>query len=112
MVIVVPLLRDRQAHGLAQALFEPGGDFLVLLEERLGVFAPLAHPLAVVREPRAALLNEVAFHALIDQVPLARDPLAVHHVELGLAEGRGDLVLYHLRTGAAADDRLAVLDGP
>jgi hypothetical protein len=43
--------------------------------------------------------------------PFLRDPLAVHHVELRLAERRRDLVLHDLHARAAADDLVAVLDG-
>src|SRR5690606_39405000 len=39
-----------------------------------------------------------------------RDTFAVHDVEFGLAERRGDLVLDHLHTGADTDGVLAVLD--
>jgi hypothetical protein len=49
--------------------------------------------------------------ALVDEITLSRDALAVHHVELGLAEGRCELVLDDLHAGAAADRGLAVLDG-
>ena len=39
-----------------------------------------------------------------------RDPFAVHHVELGLAERRRHLVLHHLDPRPAADHGVAVLD--
>src|SRR6185436_8835364 len=94
---------------------EPGldlrGHFLVLFQEGLGVFAALAEPLAAVGEPGPALLDDVALDALIDQVTLAGDPFAVHHVEFRFAERRCHLVLHDLRTRPATDHRLAVLDG-
>ena len=48
--------------------------------------------------------------AEIEQIARARDAFAVHHVELGFAERRRDLVLHDLHAGAAADDDVAVLD--
>ena len=48
--------------------------------------------------------------AEVEQVARLRDALAVHHVELGLAEGRRDLVLHDLHARAPADDDVAVLD--
>ena len=38
------------------------------------------------------------------------DPLFEQHVELGLLEGRGDLVLYHFHPHVVADHHLALLD--
>ncbi len=50
-------------------------------------------------------------HAHVDQAALAADALAVEDVELGLLEGRRDLVLDHLAAGAVADRFRAVLEG-
>src|SRR5947209_7737506 len=44
------------------------------------------------------------------QVAGPRDPFAVHHVELGFAEGRRHLVLDDLYTRAPADHDVAILD--
>ena len=43
--------------------------------------------------------------------PTSGDAFVVHDVELGGAEGRGDLVLDHTHAGAVADDLGAELDG-
>src|SRR6476660_4649883 len=70
----------------ADAVLDGGIDLGVVLEELLRVLAPLAEPLAAVREPCAALLDDALVDGEIEQIAGARDPLAVHHVELGLAE--------------------------
>src|SRR5690606_18661669 len=46
--------RGRQAHLTPQANFDVGRDRRVLPEERLHILTPLAEPIPVVREPRAA----------------------------------------------------------
>ena len=74
------------------------------------VLAALAEALAVVGEPGAALLDDPVLDAEVEQVAFARDALAVHDVELGLAERRRHLVLDDLDARAAADDLIAVLD--
>src|SRR5262245_9871381 len=60
----------------------------VVAERVLGVVAPLAQPLALVRVPRAGLVDDLVLDADVDQLAEFRDPLAVHDVELGLAERR------------------------
>ncbi len=50
-------------------------------------------------------------HAHVDQAALAADALAVEDVELGLLEGRRDLVLDDLDAGTVADRVRAVLEG-
>ena len=47
----------------------------------------------------------------VERVALAGDAFAVEDVELGVAEGSGDLVLDDLDLGAGADDDVAFLDG-
>src|SRR3989442_11423968 len=63
-------------------------DLRVLLEELLGVLAALPEPLAAVREPRARLLHDPLVDRQVQQIAGLRDALAVHHVELRLAERR------------------------
>src|SRR5690606_38705678 len=46
----------------------------------------------------------------VDEVAGPGDALVEHDVELGLAEGRGDLVLHHAGAGAVADGDVALLD--
>src|SRR3954463_14423124 len=99
-----------QAQLAADLLFDRLERGRVVLEELLDVLAPLAETLARVGEPRAALLDDLPIDGEIEQVAFLRDPLAVHHVELGLAERRRDLVLDDLDAGAAADHDVAVLD--
>ena len=83
----------------------------VFLQETLDVLAALAEALPAVGEPRPALLDDLVLDGNVDEVALAGHPLAVHDVELGLAEGRRHLVLHDLDAGAVADHVLAVLDG-
>src|SRR6185436_5288794 len=92
------------------AIFDRPGDVRVFLQELLRVFAALAQALAAVREPRAGLFDDSLVDADVEQIAPLRDALAVHHVELRLAEGRGDLILDDLHARAPADDDVAVLD--
>src|SRR5437762_2323347 len=92
------------------ALFDRLVDFRVFLQELLGVFAPLAEPLAAVGKPRAALLDDPLLDTEVQQVAGFGDPFAVHHVELGFPERGRDFVLHDLHAGAAADHDVAVLD--
>src|SRR5579885_3689439 len=98
---------------------ESGADLLLDLTRRLavalqvGARVVLALPdaIALVRVPRAGLLDDALRGAELDDLPFAGDPLAVHDLELRLAERRRDLVLHHLDAGHVADDLIAVLDG-
>src|SRR5437660_545027 len=66
--------------------------------------------LALIAEPRPALLDHVLRHAQIHEVAFARDAFAVNDVELSLAERRRQFVLYHLDFGPVTDHSLAILD--
>ena len=95
--------------GLTPAIPLPCGVWLrsppplgVLLEERLGVFAALAEPLAAVLEPGAVFSTTLRSTARSTRSPSA-DALVVHDVEFGFAERRRDLVLHDLHARAAAD---------
>src|ERR1051326_8321879 len=92
------------------AIFDGPGDVGVLFQELLRVFAALAQALAAIGEPRAAFLDDALVDADVDQVAVARHALAIHHVELRLAERRRDLVLHDFHARAPADDHVAVLD--
>src|SRR5581483_9605558 len=83
----------------------------VVDQELLGVLLALTELLALVRVPGARLLHDAHVDAHVDDRALAADALAVHDVELGLLERRGDLVLDHLDARAVADHLDAVLDG-
>src|SRR5512143_1405075 len=102
---------DGQAEALAQAAVDLLPDVLVVLQELARVLAALAHALAVEGVPGAGLLDDAVIDAEVQQVALLADALAVEDVELGLAEGRRDLVLHDLDLGPAAHDGVAVLQG-
>src|SRR5258708_30518404 len=90
------------AELLADLLVDRPEDLRVVLEELLGVLAPLAQALATVGEPGAALLDDALVDGEVEEIAGLGDPFAVHHVELRLAEGRGDLVLHDLHARPAA----------
>src|SRR3954463_8252578 len=91
-----------QAQLAADLLFDRLERGRVVLEELLDVFAPLAEPLARVGEPRAALLDDLPIDGQIEQLASLRDALAVHHVDLGLADRRRPFFLDDLDAGAPA----------
>src|SRR5206468_3054028 len=99
-----------EAQLLADFLVDRVEDRRVVLEELLGVLAALAEALAAVGKPGAALFDDALVDAEVEKIAGLGDAFAVHHVELSLAEGRGDLVFDHLHSSAAADDGIAVLD--
>src|SRR5260221_625825 len=73
--------------------------------------AALAQARVVIGEERAALGDDFQGGADVDQVADLGDALVVHDVELGLAEGRGDLVLGHAHAGAGAGHVRALFNG-
>src|SRR5918994_875652 len=95
---------------LADVALDALAQLQVILQGLLRVLAPLTEPLARVGEPRARLLDDAVRHREVEHVALARDALAVHDVELALAEGRRALVLDDLDLGPVADHSVAVLD--
>src|SRR3954468_710781 len=101
---------DDETEFLADLLFDRLEDRRVVFQELLDVFAALAETLTAEREPRPALLDDLAIDSEIEQVAFLRNPLAIHHVELGLAERRRDLVLDDLHASAAANNHIAVFD--
>src|SRR5438552_5091112 len=100
-----------QANGLAHFGFQLGGDVFVLFQELFGILAALPDALAAIAEPGARFFNDVVEHAQIEHVAGAADAFAVHDVELGLAEGRGGLVLNYFDLGTRADYAVALFDG-
>ena len=82
----------------------------VRLEEVLRGLAALAEPRLVEVEPRAGLRHDVHRDADVEQAAFLGDALAVHHVELGDAERRRDLVLHDLDADPVADRLRAGLD--
>src|SRR5262245_9242831 len=102
---------DGQSHDFTQSEFDASAIIRVVLEELFCVIPALAEPLALEREPCAALFDDVLVDGEIKQVAFARNALAVHDVEFGFPEGRRDLVLDDLGFCAAAGDFFTILDG-
>src|SRR4051794_9904488 len=86
------------------------GDLLVLVQEPLGVVAPLAEALGPVGEERAGLGDHVVLDPEVEDAARGRDALAELDVELSLAERGRDLVLDDLDPDAVADRLRAVLE--
>ena len=104
------LLLSDEADGFAHLAFHTHGDFFVLLEKRARILAALADAIAFVAVPRARFLDQVVLHGDVEHVALARNTFAIEDVELRLAEGRGNLVLYYLYLGAGADDGITIFE--
>src|SRR5438105_4787615 len=100
-----------QAHRLAYFGLEFGGDVGIFFQEVAGILAALANTLALVAEPGAGFFYNIVQRANVEQVAHARDTLAVHNVELSLAEGRGGLVLYDFNFRARAHHVIALFYG-
>jgi hypothetical protein len=98
-----------QALG-AHGAFDGVGDAGVLLQETPRRVAALAQAFLVVQVPGAGLLHDSRVDAHVEQAVLAGDAFAEDHVELGLLEGRGDLVLHDLDAHAVADHLVPLLD--
>src|SRR5690606_35590564 len=60
--------------------------------------------------PGTGFLNQALLHTQVDDLAVAVDALAVVDLELGLTEGRRDLVLHYLDAGFAADHLVAFFD--
>ena len=99
------------AEGLEQLRLDLAGGLGVLGQVLLGVVAALAEPQLAVGEERARLLDQVVLQREVEQAALVGDPGPVLDVELGLAEGRRDLVLDHLHPDPVADRLGALLEG-
>src|SRR2546428_7248895 len=107
----VPLVFAPHGGGLGDLgldLARHGRMGLEIVPRRL---AALADPLASIREPGPALVDDIPVHAEIDQLADLGNPFGEQDVELGLLERRRHLVLHHLHAHPAAHDILAVLDG-
>src|SRR5262245_11421105 len=99
-----------EPEGRADLRLEVGHHVGIVAQELLRVLAPLPDARLSIGDPGAALLEELVVDPHVDEVAGPRDALPVHDVELGGAEGDGDLVLHDLELGAAADGLLALLD--
>src|ERR1700678_372718 len=100
-------LRQRGDANLCSHLFE---EIRVAAEEVADVLTPLAETHVSVREPRAALVDDVRIDAHVEHAARVRDALVVEDVELGRAARRRHLVLDNLDLDAAADDVQSLLD--
>ena len=67
----------------------------IVAEELLGVLSALTDADLTVTEPGTGLLDDLIGDGQVDQVARGADALVEHDVELGITEGRGDLVLHH-----------------
>src|SRR6185312_14919505 len=80
---------DREKAGIgADGSFDSCCHILVRLEKLFGVFAALADALAVIGEPGTGFFHDASLSAEIDQLPIFRDAVTVHDIELDLTEGR------------------------
>src|SRR5919112_1469678 len=99
---------------LRRSRLDSGADLLqdvgVVLEKLLGVLATLTEALLIEIEPRPALAHDSQVDPDVEDAAFDRDPLVVHDVELGLPEGRRDLVLDDLHPRPRPDGVGAVLD--
>src|ERR1035437_911940 len=104
----------RRYHLGGQLFAHPGFDLVGQLrirpEQIARVLASLPDSLAVVRVPRAELLDDAVLAGQIDQLAFFGNPRAVQEVDLGLAERRRDLFLHHFDLGPRADHFGRVLD--
>src|SRR5205823_9897631 len=82
----------------------------ILLKPLPRVVTTLADALALVGVPGAGLLDDPLLDAGVEHGAGLRDALAIHDVELGLAERRRQLVLHDLDLGAHPDRLRADLD--
>ena len=83
---ISPGFRLDEPQQLPQFLIHRRERIGVILQELTRILAPLPDPLALVAEPRSALLDHVIRYPEIDQIAFLRNSLAVDNVELGLAE--------------------------
>src|SRR5690349_18706676 len=71
-------------------LLNLGSGIGILLEESPRVFLTLTKLITLVGVPRAGLADKSLLDANVNQRTLTADALAIHDVELGLLEWRGD----------------------
>src|SRR5579872_5499146 len=100
-------LGERREADLGRDLLEQVG---VLAQEVTDVLATLTEAHVSVREPGAALVDDVRIDAHVEHAAGVRDALVVEDVELGGTERWCDLVLDNLDLDAAADDIETLLD--
>src|SRR2546423_7109797 len=82
----------------------------MLAQEGGRILAALSEPLVSEAEVRAGLLDDLPLERGVENASLPGDPGAVDDVELGLLEGRRDLVLHDFDANAVADRLDALLE--
>src|SRR5713101_2717555 len=103
--------RTSQPDCLAHFRFELDHGVFVVFEELAGVFAALANAFAFVAVPGPGFLQNILVRRQVEQIAFARNALAVHNVEFGLAKGRRDFILDDFDFGARADHHVTFFDG-
>ena len=97
-------------EGLADLLFDFGGEFRIGFQQFLDGVASLSDLAVAVGEPRSGLLDDSVVDAEVDDLADLGDALAEHDVEFGALERGCHLVLDDLDLRAGAELLLAVLD--
>src|SRR5580692_8803641 len=92
--------RWRQSQLLSHLSIKLDQRVFVFFEEGARVFAALSDAFSLVAVPRARLFHDVVNRRNVEQIAFFRDPLPVHYVELGFAEGGGHFVFYDFDFGA------------
>src|SRR5450759_4418994 len=95
---------------LTDAALDAVAELRVVAQVVLRGLAALSEALLAAREPRAGLGDDAFLDTEVEQRTLLGDALAVHEVELGLAERRSHLVLDDLGAHPVADDVGPLLD--
>src|SRR5207237_5792615 len=103
-----PVPADEPA--LAHRRFDLGGAVLGIAQQLLRVLPALPDASLAVVDPRAGFVEDAGRDAHVDKPTLAGDALIRQDLDLGDAEGRGDVVLHALDLHAPADDHVALLD--
>ena len=103
--------RLNQAERLLDLGLNLVGQLGIVFEIFAHVLTALTQLVAVVGEPGARLLDDIALQRHIDDRAFLGNAFAIEHVELGGLEWRRHLVLDNLDPGTAADGFVPVLQG-
>src|SRR3954470_15894485 len=87
-------LRRNQPQCLAHLGLQLGHYIFVIFQKLAGILASLTDAFSFVAVPGTRFLQDVLVRRQVEQIALARNPLAIENVEFGFAEGGGDFVLY------------------
>src|SRR6266540_4552255 len=82
----------------------------MLFEKLLGVLPALADPVILIGVPGPTLVDKTPLTRQVQEIALARDALAIHHVKLGPPERWRHLVLDDLDAHPAAGGLIAIFD--